>query len=119
MGTSSARGSSFRRGVARLGSLDARWEDGIWLGRRWGGITHIVVAGPDEALEVRAVMRRPLSERWSREELQAIRVAPWVWRAAGAPGADEAQVIPHVEPVPEAQPPPAPPPTSLTRCGAC
>ena len=27
----------FRRGVARLGSLDARWEEGIWLGRRWAG----------------------------------------------------------------------------------
>ena len=48
-----------------------------------------MAAGPDAALEVRAVMRRPLSERWSREELQAVRVVPWAWRAAGAPGADE------------------------------
>ena len=34
----------FRRGTARSASLDARWEDGIWLGRRWGGVTHIVAA---------------------------------------------------------------------------
>ena len=26
----------FRRGGSRLGSLDARWEDDIRLGRRWG-----------------------------------------------------------------------------------
>ena len=85
-GTSLASGSSSGAGVARLGSLDACWEEGIWLGRKLGGITHIVAAGPDEALEVRAVLRRPLSERWSREELQAIKVVPWVWRAAGAAG---------------------------------
>ena len=70
-----------------------------------GGVTHIVAVGPDEAVEVRAVMRRPASERWSREELQAIRVVPWVWKAAAAPGADEVQVLPHVAPDPELHPP--------------
>ena len=31
----------FRRGLARRGSLDARWEDGIWLGRHWGADLHL------------------------------------------------------------------------------
>ena len=61
-------------------SLSARWEDGIWLGRRWGSITHIVATGPGEVCEVRAVVRKPLSERWPREELQALRATVGVDR---------------------------------------
>ena len=34
-------------------SLRARWEDGIWLGRRWGTMTHIVAVSADEVVEVR------------------------------------------------------------------
>merc|ERR1712020_723758 len=79
----------FRRGAARSASLDARWEDGLWLGRRWGGVSHIVAAGPDEAVEVRAVARRPLSERWSREEVAALAVVPWIWRTAAEPDSAE------------------------------
>ena len=37
----------FKRKTAALGSLDARWQDGIWLGRRWGTVSHIVAVGPD------------------------------------------------------------------------
>ena len=67
----------FKRKMAGLGSLDARWEAGTWLGRGWGTVTHIVAVNANEVIEVRAVMRRPLSERWSRDELQAIRAVPW------------------------------------------
>eukprot|EP00969_Alexandrium_andersonii_P285627 12628105-Alexandrium_andersonii.AAC.1 len=62
-------------------SLSPRWESGIWLGRRWGTASHIVAISPAEVREVRAVARRPLSGRWSREELQNLRAAPWAWRA--------------------------------------
>eukprot|EP00969_Alexandrium_andersonii_P098886 4363712-Alexandrium_andersonii.AAC.1 len=48
-------------------SLNPRWESGIWLGRRWGTASRIVAVSPTEVREVRAVLRRPLSERWSRE----------------------------------------------------
>ena len=34
--------------------LDARWAEGVWLGRRWG-TTHHRVAVNDQVLEVRAV----------------------------------------------------------------
>ena len=56
--------------------LDARWAEGIWLGRRWGTISHRVAIG-NEVIEVRAVQRRPLPERWSKEALEQIRAVPW------------------------------------------
>eukprot|EP00969_Alexandrium_andersonii_P065844 2903285-Alexandrium_andersonii.AAC.1 len=48
-------------------SLDARWESGVWLGRRWGAGAHVVAVSDHEVREVRAVARRPVRERWSRE----------------------------------------------------
>jgi hypothetical protein len=44
--------------------LDARWADGIWLGRRWG-TCHNRISVCREVFEVRAVQRRPADERWS------------------------------------------------------
>ena len=76
-------------------SLGARWEDGIWLGRRWGTMTHIVAVSADEVVEVRAVARRPFLERWSREELQALKATPWAWKCPERAAAGEAEVIPH------------------------
>jgi hypothetical protein len=38
--------------------LDARWADGIWVGRRWGTCHHRISVGR-EVFEVRAVQRRP------------------------------------------------------------
>ena len=77
-------------------SLSARWETGTWLGRRWGTGSHIVAGGPGEVREVRAVARRPLSERWSRETLQELRAVPWAWRMAPPAAGEVPQVIPHV-----------------------
>eukprot|EP00969_Alexandrium_andersonii_P258026 11409299-Alexandrium_andersonii.AAC.1 len=57
-------------------SLHPRWESGIWLGRRRGAASRIVAVSPTEVREVRAVARRPLSERWSRGELQNLRAVP-------------------------------------------
>ena len=56
--------------------LDARWAEGVWLGRRWGTIHHRVAVN-DKVLEVRAVQRRLLAERWCRESLGNIRAVPW------------------------------------------
>ena len=48
----------------------------MWLGRRWD-TTHHRVAGNDEVLDVRAVQRRPLTERWCRESLENVPAVPW------------------------------------------
>eukprot|EP00969_Alexandrium_andersonii_P041296 1810002-Alexandrium_andersonii.AAC.1 len=48
-------------------SLNPRWGSGAWLGRRWGTASHIVAVSAREARSVRAVARRPLGGRWSRE----------------------------------------------------
>ena len=60
-----------------------------------------------EVREVRAVARRPVRERWSREALEQLRALPWAWQAApphggGGPPA----VIPHVPSAGGSSPPP-------------
>eukprot|EP00969_Alexandrium_andersonii_P027016 1178396-Alexandrium_andersonii.AAC.1 len=62
-------------------SLNPRWESGVWLGRRWGTASHIVAVSAHEVRNVRAVARRPLGARWSREALRGLVSVPWVWRA--------------------------------------
>eukprot|EP00969_Alexandrium_andersonii_P077610 3423121-Alexandrium_andersonii.AAC.1 len=59
-------------------SLNPRWEPGTWLGRCWGSASHIVAVSAAEVRGVRAVARRPLGKRWSREVLQGLVSVPWV-----------------------------------------
>ena len=56
--------------------LEARWEEGARLGRRWGGMIHRVGIGT-EVVETRAVQRKPREERWSRERIAGLRATPW------------------------------------------
>ena len=79
--------------------LDARWAEGVWLGRRWGTIHHRVAVN-DEVLEVRAVQRRPLAERWCRESLGNIRAVPW---KNPAPLLDEVPPV-VLPPLPDVEP---------------
>ena len=44
--------------------LHARWRNGIWLWRRWGP--------GNEFIEARGIMRRPIPERWGREQIELI-----------------------------------------------
>ena len=56
--------------------LEARWEEGVWLGRRWGSVTHLVGVGR-EVFETRAVQRKPKDERWDAMKIQNITATPW------------------------------------------
>eukprot|EP00969_Alexandrium_andersonii_P085273 3760043-Alexandrium_andersonii.AAC.1 len=56
----------------------------MWLGRRWGAASRIMVANAREVRSVRAVARRPLGERWSREVPRGLVSAPRAWRAESA-----------------------------------
>jgi hypothetical protein len=74
--------------------LDARWADGIWLGRRWGTCHHRISVGR-EVFEVRAVQRRPADERWNLPLLEAVLALPW---CNPAPEEGEAmRVLPPLE----------------------
>jgi hypothetical protein len=74
--------------------LDARWADGIWVGRRWGTCHHRISVGR-EVFEVRAVQRRPAEERWSLPSLEAVLALPW---CNPAPEEGEAmRVLPPLE----------------------
>ena len=56
--------------------LDARWQPGIWLGRKWGSPVHIVFAN-GKVHEVRSIQRKPASERWDRTAVEAVSLYPW------------------------------------------
>eukprot|EP00969_Alexandrium_andersonii_P270343 11948990-Alexandrium_andersonii.AAC.1 len=65
--------------------MEPRWRAGIWLGRRWGSTIHFVWGPEDQSVHlVRAVQRRPASERWSLAELQAVTALPRVLRQGEA-----------------------------------
>ncbi len=70
--------------------LDVRWSNGVWLGRRWGGVVHQVFAN-GRVHEIRGIQRQPREQRWRREALEAVTATPWN-RAPTAEG--ELRVLP-------------------------
>ena len=76
------------------GVLDGGWWNGVWLGRKWGGVIHQVYAN-GAVHEVRGVQRQPRDVRWQRSALEAIDVTPWC-REPAAPG--ELRVLPPLAP---------------------
>ena len=78
--------------------LEARWHEGVWLGRLWASPVHYVYDAAEKCVrEVRAVQRVPLVERWSREAVEAVDV--WPRRL------EPAQEVPEARAIPEAAPP--------------
>ena len=63
--------------------LEPRWLSGIWLGRRWGSHAHLVYSQLNKVVESYAIQRRPMAERWSREEIEGVKTYPWDWELAG------------------------------------
>ena len=61
--------------------LQRRWATGIWVGRRFGSTTNLVIA-EDGALEVRTIRRMPGAERWDRELVERVVATPWRWKPA-------------------------------------
>ncbi len=74
--------------------LDARWSDGVWLGRSWGGIVHQVYAN-GKVHGIRGVQRKPRDARWRKEALEAVTATPWN-REPAAEG--ELRVLPPLAP---------------------
>jgi hypothetical protein len=79
--------------------LDARWSNGVWLGRKWGGIIHQVFAN-GKVHEIRGIQRQPREARWRKEALEAVTATPWN-REPAAEG--ELQVLPPLAPPAGAQ----------------
>jgi hypothetical protein len=75
--------------------LDARWADGIWLGRKWGTCHHRISVGR-EVFEVRAVQRRPTAERWNLQLLEGVLALPWK-NPAPEEGEEAMRVLPPLE----------------------
>ena len=59
--------------------LDGRWLPGVWLGRNWGSTTHRIAMDSRLVVEVRAVRRVPLKERWSINNIQHLICTTWAW----------------------------------------
>ena len=54
-------------GITGKDKLDARWENGIWLGIR-DRSGEIIVGTPEGCMKVRSVRRRPEGERWNKDD---------------------------------------------------
>ena len=66
----------YRVSEVDTGSLDSRWESGIWLGTRWRSMEHHI-GTPDGVLQSYRIERKPLEDRWSKEAVEAIVGTPW------------------------------------------
>ena len=62
------------------------------LGRKWGGITHLIGVGR-EVVETRAVQRRPKEERWDVVAVEGLLATPWC-NPAPEDGDQEVVVLP-------------------------
>ena len=78
---------------------EARWESGVWVGRKWGTPHHLVSLG-NRVVECRAIQRVPLADRWKSELVDAVRAT----NPAPVAGAAAPAVLPG-----PAEPPPAAP----------
>ena len=76
----------------------------MWLGRKWGGIAHLIGVGR-EVVETRAVQRRPKEERWDVAAIEGLLATPWC-NPAPEDGDQEVVVLP---PRPEGPAAPAEP----------
>ena len=80
--------------------LEARWKEGVWLGRLWCSPVHYVFDPETKTVkEVRAVQRMPLEERWSLEAVQA--VSSWPRLLDPEKEEEEAKILPSDAPVEE------------------
>ena len=59
-----------------LGALVPRWKKGIWLGIV-PTTSETIVGTPDGVFKTRSIRRKPDSDKWNLEEIQAIRGVPW------------------------------------------
>ena len=65
----------FRRGKLSKNKLEARWEEGIFLGTEWRtGAAH--VGAKEGVLEAHGIRRVPQESRWNAELLQAVKGFP-------------------------------------------
>ena len=72
--------------------LEARWVEGLWLGRAWG-TPHHRIGNSESVWTVRAVQRCPESHRWRPDLLEACRATPWQ-NPARPVGTEAPEVLP-------------------------
>ena len=83
--------------------LEARWMEGLWLGRCWGIPNHSI-CDSDSVWEARVVQRCPEVQRWQPDLLGSMRTTPWPNQAPDA-GEDPPEFLP---PLPASERAPAP-----------
>ena len=65
-----------KRAGGPLGKLACMWNDGVFLGMK-GGTGEIIVGDERGVWVTRSVRRKPIEERWDRENLGRIVGVPW------------------------------------------
>ena len=57
-------------------NVDARFQDGIWLGVQLGTEEH-VIGTPTGIFKARSIRRKPADSRWDKEQIASIMGTPW------------------------------------------
>ena len=79
--------------------MDARWAPGTWIGKRWRTTEHYVNT-PTGVIKCRAIKRKPIEDRWSREAIERIEATPWRLTPSPKDGSGGPRVLP---PLPDDQ----------------
>ena len=100
--------SKFRRRAKS--KLDARWQEGVYLGLRLTS-SEKIIGTPSGILVVQSIRRKPADKQFNLEMLKAVKGTPWQPNPEKSPNAD-ADRLPEpiaIEPVvAPAEPPPQP-----------
>ena len=58
--------------------MDAKWEEGLWLGHNRNS-NEVFVGGKDGIVKAWAIRRRPLEERWDDAIIRSLKATPGCW----------------------------------------
>jgi len=78
-------------GKVQGGSMQSRWSEGVWLGRRVVSDEHIIVMKNGEVVQCRAVMMKPEAESWDADAVLKVKATPWTMRGRKKEDEDESE----------------------------
>jgi len=64
-------------GKAQGGSMQRRWGEGVWLGKRVGSDEHIISCSTGPIVKAGSITMKPKEESWSADAVLQVKGVPW------------------------------------------
>ena len=87
-------------GNTQGGSMQRRWEEGIWLGKRVASDEHIIASASGKLVKTGSISMQPESESWNADAVLAVKAVPW---APDGVLEDDEDVLPGAVPAPDVE----------------